>query len=313
VSRATRDRSSIFTLGVVAVAVLGIGSVHGKLADAHQHVKETSDVYVLPPPNEVVLLSLGYRSALVDLLWSHVLVSQGLHTFDKRRFDNLSLFLDAINTLEPTFRDPYLLADALFTFQTSVTPEAEIRKAREVMERGAAALPLDGEVWLTLGQFVAFVAPTSYLSDPKEQEQWRLDGARMLAHAAELGGGNASIQWLALGGASIFHRAGEREAEIAFRRRALAVTDDPELKERIQKQLGVLLGEEQVERDRRRFAKLSEIHKKDLPFIKSITRYHVLGPPIDMAACTGPEHADELGCATTWRAWAERLDEQAPR
>ena len=307
-SRAPADRGWLVTLGVVLASIVGVGSVRARLADVNDHVKETSDVYVLPPPNEVVLLSLGYRSALVDLLWSHVLVSQGLHTFDKRRFDNLALFLDSINALEPTFRDPYLLADALFTFQASTTPEPEIRKAREVMERGTQALPLDGELWLTLGQFVGFVAPSSYLSDAKEQEQWRLDGAKMLARAAELGGGDSSISWRALGGAGIFHRAGQRDAEISFLRRALAVTDDPELKEKVQKQLGALLGEEQNERDLRRVDRFKEVHRKDLPFIKSITRYHVLGPPIDAPFCAGPDRADLPGCATTWKAWAERLD-----
>jgi hypothetical protein len=313
VSRARADLGWLVTAGVMVASIVGVGSVRARLADINEHVKETSDVYVLPPPNEVVLLSLGYRSALVDLLWSHVLVSQGLHTFDKRRFDNLSLFLDSINALEPTFRDPYLLADALFTFQASATPEAEIRKAREVMERGAEALPLDGEVWLTLGQFVGFVAPSSYLSDPKEQDRWREDGAKMLARAAELGGGDSSISWRALAGAGIYHRAGQRDAEINFRRRALAVTDDPELKERLQKQLGALLSEEQNERDRRRVERFAAIHKKDLPFVKSITLYHVLGPPLDPAWCAGPDRIDDPGCATTWKAWAERLDSEPTR
>src|SRR5947208_3150874 len=90
-------------LGAAAV----IGAVHQSVVSTAWHVHETSDLYVLPEPEEVVALSLGYRSALVDMLWAHVLVSQGLHNQEKRRFENLTLYLDTINELEPTFADPY--------------------------------------------------------------------------------------------------------------------------------------------------------------------------------------------------------------
>ncbi|WP_438021286.1 hypothetical protein WMF18_20400 [Sorangium sp. So ce315] len=307
-SRATGVRDALITVALSAVAAVAIGSVRAPAADLEKRVAETSDVYVLPPPDEVVTMSLGYRAALADLLWSHVLVSQGLHTFERRRFENLTLLLDAINALDPTFRDPYLFADALITFQTSTTPREEVLKAREIMERGVQHRPLDGELWLALGQFVAFIAPASYLTDPEEQARWRLDGARMLARAAELGGGDANISWQALGGAGILGRAGEREAQIRFLQRTLAVTDDEELRQSIRAQLDKLLGERAAEGYRRRLDGFSEIWRRDLPFVSKTTML-VLGPPLDPAYCAGGAHADEPRCATTWRAWAERVEQ----
>ncbi|WP_437617506.1 hypothetical protein [Sorangium sp. So ce1151] len=305
--RAGGARDALVTIALSAVAAVAIGSVRAPAADLEQRVAETSDVYVLPPPDEVVTLSLGYRSALADLLWSHVLVSQGLHTFERRRFENLTLLLDAINALDPTFREPYLFADALITFQTSTTPRDEVIKAREIMERGVRHRPLDGELWLALGQFVGFIAPASYLTDPAEKAQWRLDGARMLARAAELGGGDANITWQALGGAGILGRAGEREAQIRFLQRTLAVTDDEELRQQVRAQLDKLLGERAAEGYRRRLDGFSQIWRRDLPFA-SKTAVLVLGPPRDAAYCAGGAHADEPRCATTWRAWAERIE-----
>ncbi|WP_433937530.1 hypothetical protein AB3662_23200 [Sorangium cellulosum] len=307
-SRIAHARDALVTAALSAVAAVAIGSVRAPAADLEKRVAETSDVYVLPPPDEVVTLSLGYRSALADLLWSHVLVSQGLHTFERRRFENLTLLLDAINALDPTFRDPYLFADALITFQTSTTPREEVVKAREIMERGVQHRPLDGELWLALGQFVAFIAPASYVTDPAERTQWRLDGARMLARAAELGGGDANISWQALGGAGILGRAGEREAQIRFLQRTLAVTDDEELRQQIRTQLDKLLGERAAEGYRRRLDGFSEIWRRDLPFVSKTTML-VLGPPRDAAYCAGGAHADEPRCATTWRAWAERIEQ----
>ncbi|MDC0676367.1 hypothetical protein [Sorangium atrum] len=306
-ARLAGAREALVAVALSAAAAVAIGSVRAPAADLAQRVAETSDVYVLPPTDEVVALSLGYRSALADLLWSHVLVSQGMHTMERRRFENLTLLLDAINALDPTFRDPYLFADALITFQTSETPHREVVKAREIMERGVQNRPLDGEIWLALGQFVGFIAPAAYLTDPQEKAQWRLDGARMLARAAELGGGDANISWQALGGAGILGRAGEREAQIRFLQRTLAVTDDEELKQKIRAQLDKLLDARDAEKYRRRLDGFRDLWRRDLPFVSN-TAILVLGPPRDPAYCAGGAHADEPRCATTWRAWAERVE-----
>ena len=239
--------------GVLLTAALLSGSIATgaltlpRLLRGHARVKETSDVYVLPPPDDVVRLSLGYRAALADYLWAHVLVESGLHTFAKRRFEYLTVYLDTINVLDPQFRDPYLMADALITFQAAETPLHEVRKARQIMERGVAARPLDGELWLVLGQFVSYIAPGSYLTDEEEIKRWRQEGAMYLARAAELGGDDSKISWQAIGGVGILHRAGERDAAIRFLKRTMAVTEDEELKQQLGRQLNALLGEEQAD------------------------------------------------------------------
>jgi hypothetical protein len=302
-------RDALVTVGLVAIATVAIGFVRAPAAAVEQHVKQTSDVYLMPPPEQVVTLSMGYRSALADLLWSHVLVSQGLHTMEKRRFENLTRLLDTIIALDPTFRDPYLFADALITFQASTTPREEVLKAREIMERGTKHLPLDGEIWLVLGQFVGFIAPASpgYLRDEEEKKQWRLDGARYLARAAELGGDDANISWQALGGAGILGRAGELSARIRFLERTLATTDDEELQQKLREQLGRLRAERGMSAYEARLDELRKIWRRDLPHVNRKTTLLVLGPPLDPAYCAGGAHANEPRCATTWAAWAERM------
>ena len=298
---------------VLILACIGVvASTLPKLRRGTRRLHETSDVYVLPPPNDVVRLSLGYRAALADLLWSHVLVSQGLHTFEKRRFQHLTVYLDTINALDPQFRAPYLMADALITFQANDTPVEEVRKAREIMERGTAARPLDGELWLVLGQFVGYIAPGSYLTDEQEIKRWRQEGAQMLARAAELGGGDANISWQAIGGAGILHRAGERDAAIRFLRRTLAVTDDDELKDRLQQQLRVLVGEQQADAYKRREARFRQLWRDDVPFASKTTML-LLGPPYDASYCAGGAHHEEERCAHTWREWAERFERGVDR
>lgn len=303
------DPSAIRTAAIALGAALAVALVRAPLFERNRHVQETSDVYGLPPPRELAIASLGYRAALADVLWAHVLVSQGLHTQARRRFDNLTRLLDAINELEPTFRDPYLLADALITFQSNQTPHDEVVKARAIMERGVENRPLDGQLWLALGEFVAFVAPASYLTDPDEQARWRTDGALMLARAAELGGNDANISWQALGGAGILSRAGERDAAIRFLRRTLAVTDDRELKDKIEAQLDALLGERRDGLFRRLEEGVARARHGDLPHVSRM-EYMVVGPPREPAYCAGPAHAEEAACAPTWREWEERTERE---
>lgn len=301
-------RGLLQTLGLALAAALVLATVRGPLFAANARVHEMHDVYALPPPRELVVLSLGYRSALADLLWAHVLVSQGLHTQEHRRYASLIRLLESINELEPTYRAPYQMADALITFQASETPHDEVLQARAIMERGVKNRPLDGGLWLSLGEFVAFVAPGTYLKDPAEQAAWRLDGARMLARAAELSGGDAGIAWQAIGGANLLSRAGERDAEIRFLRRTLAVTEDPELTEKIEAMLGKLLGEEGDERFNRLKEGIRAVRDRDLPQIMQWSEYMVLGPPRDPAYCAGSAHDAEPACAATWREWAERSE-----
>lgn len=305
--RFSQLREGVGTLLAGALAVVGVALTRAPTAATIRLVKETSDVYVLPPTEYLGVLSLGYRSALADGLWAQVLVSQGLHSMEKRHFENLVLLLDAVNELEPTFRPPYLLADALITFQAGEIPHREVVKAREIMERGTKVLPFDAELWLTVGQFTSFIAPSSYLKDPAEQARWREEGAPMLARAAELGAENANISWQALGGAGIYMRAGERDAAIRFLRRTLAVTDDDALRERILAQLTKLLGEELADAYKRRNRSFLELWRRDLQFVTK-NRILVLGPPPDPGRCAGGSHRAEPRCATTWKDWAERQE-----
>lgn len=308
--RAGSAQSSARAVALMVLAAVGVGSVREPLAAIERRVKETSDVYLLPPPEHVVALSLGYRSALADVLWAHVLVSQGFRLVEKRRFENLTRLLDSINELDPTFRDPYLYADALITLQVGATPREEVLKAREILERGVKNRPLDGEVWLALGQFVAYVAP-GYLTDEEERKRWRVDGAKMLARAAELSGPDSDIGWQAIAGAAILARAGERDAAIRFYERALAVADDEELKQHIAGKLSALVADKLAEAHRRREEELRKLWERDVPFV-SRTRFLVLGPPFDAAFCAGGERKADPRCATSWPDWAEKLSRPAP-
>lgn len=304
-----RSSSQTTTIVLVVLAAICIHSVRAQVAAAHATAKEDSDVNLLPPPKEVVVMSLGYRAALADVLWAQVLVTQGLRTMARRRHDTVGELLDTINELDPEFRDPYLWSDALINLQAIATTKEDIEHTRAILERGTRNRPLDPDVWRTAGQFVAFTGPGTLIRDPEQMASWRRDGAKMLARAAELGGDVGFAGWSAVASASILTRQGERDAAIRLLRRTLAVTEDEELRERLLLQLRSLVGQQQEDAYRKRQLELVEISRRDLPFVGKTT-LDILGPPFDTAYCAGGKVELDKRCALTWKEWAAAEDKK---
>src|SRR4051794_2940578 len=110
-------RSNLIALIVIALAALSVNALRPALNERFVAVQVQSDVFALPPPNQVVAMSLGYRSALADLIFSHVLVSTGIHIQEKRRFEFVDKYIETVNELDPKFAAPYRMADGLITLQ----------------------------------------------------------------------------------------------------------------------------------------------------------------------------------------------------
>ena len=316
-----KDRQLITTTVLIGVAVLLVSSVRSDLFQTHKRVRQQQDVYFLPPPKQVKVMSLGYTAAVADMLWAHVMVSQGLHSFERRRFDNLNRLYDTVNELDPTWRTPYVMADALITFQSAKIPLSDVVKARQVLERGTEHLPNDAEIWLNLGQFVSFIAPGSYIepTDPAMAEQWRREGVRYLQRAAELGAGDSNISWQALGGAVILREElGELDASVRYYERVYAITDDPTLRADIEahltrlrrqraNEMQQLAAAAAFERTKARHERFRVLRRHDLPLAERDETL-LLGPSPRPATCAGPGHEDQEECATTWNSWTERFD-----
>lgn len=299
---------TIASVLAIGIAALVIGVVRFRIAEQFHRLKARNDVYALPSPEQTIVMSLGYRSALADLLFAHVLVSYGLHFEEKRRFEFVGNYLDTINALDPKFRRPYRYADTLLTLQPVAPPLESYFKAREILERGLRELPYDAELWSMTGQFIAYLAPAQF-SNEKTKQEWRLAGARTLAHACELVGKNENLPYHCITAARLLSRAGQREAMIQFLERVLTVTDNPEIRNLALGYLEKTVGERERARVEARYRRLRALFDKDLPFV-SKDLWLVLGPPFDAAACAGPGHANEPGCATTWQAWEKLVEGQ---
>ena len=294
-------------LGLVLAAGTAIQVSRAALTPRFLALSETSDVYALPPPDQVVVASLGYRAALADWLFAHVLVWRGLHFEEKRRFEFAADYLDTVVALDPTFREPYYYGDTLIAMQPVKPRQEDYRRARKLLESGLKARPYDTELWLSTGQFLAYVA-APWITDPKEQADWRLAGARILAQACELVGSNENIPYNCITAAGMLTRAGEREATIQFLERLLAVSDDDQIRDMAMRFLQQARGERSQEQVQAREDRLRRAWKSDLPFV-SLTSELVLGPPFAAEKCAG---IGQLGaeCASSWADWRERTNRE---
>ena len=282
-----------------------IGNERARLAESFKQVRSKSDAYLLPQPGQTYIASLGYRSALADLIFGHVLVSYGLHFQDQHLFEFVGEYLDVVNRLDPKFRDPYRFADTLLTMQPVEPPVGSYRKAREILERGTRELPNDQELWSTTGQFLAYLAP-KHLPDEAERQSYREAGARALMRACDLVGSNDAIPYHCITAANLLNQQGDREAVRRFLERVMTVTDDPKIQQLASGYLKRVMGDKAQEQVKARQDAFKQKWQQDLPFAPRI-EIDALGPPFDAATCAGTAR-DGADCVTSWSDWAAGLD-----
>jgi hypothetical protein len=300
---------SVRDLPSLLLILLGTLGIHGwrpGLAADFQAVKARSDAYLLPPIDQTYVASLGYRSALADLIFGHVLVAYGLHFQEKRLFQHVGDYLDVINRLDPQFRDPYRFADTLLTLQPEAPPPDFYRRARQIQERGLKELPNDQELWATAGQFITYLAP-GQLTDPDEKLEYQLAGTRILMRACELIGSNTNIPYHCITAANILNRQGDRVVARQFLQRLRTVSDDPNIQEMAAGYLKNVLGDPEQEEIAARWERFRSRWQSDLPF-SSRAEIDALGPAFDSARCAGSARALTPECVSSWQHWSDTYE-----
>ncbi len=279
---------------LTALALLGIGRVQPALARTTHLVKERDDLYALPPPDELRAVTLGYRSAAVDLLWARMLVGYGTHFEEKSRFPDVTHYLDAILVLEPDYRPAYRYADTLLFYHPGGVADAnDVATIRVYMNRAFAARPFDGPLWLQYGQFLAFTA-VSVMPD-NQRDSLQAEGARLMVRGVELGGDTSRI----LSVATMLDRNGARAAAIDGLRRSYALTDDPKTRDQIATRLASLEGTAQRDEAERAMKRVETRWRQDFDFL-SRGEYLLIGPVVDRLGCVGPSEALRSECAVDW-------------
>lgn len=275
------------TLGLLAAAGGALAYSQPRLASVYDQTKAVEDVYAIPDPTLLKVLSLGHRSALADYLFATTLVTTGRHFVARTIFTQQDAYLEAVLALEPEYHDVYMFADSLLTISTVELPAENFRIARNIQERGLALFPDDSDLWMSAGQFVAYFAPPR-LPASENASEWRQAGAKMVQHACEIWPFPNQLPVSCLGSAGILSKLGETAAAIHSLERLVALTEDEEIRTRAAKQLEGLLGEQAREAFRQRSGELERERAEDLPSA-SRTLYQLIGPARDPVRCLSRE------------------------
>jgi hypothetical protein len=287
-------------------SLAGLVATQPVLARTTHEVTARDDTFLFPPPAGLHAATLGWDAAVVDLLWADLLVVNGMHFAEHRDFKDIPKYLDAILELEPTYPPAYKYLTTLLAYRPMQGTEDDVRKARAYMERGTRERPTDAEVWMEHGEFMAFIAP-SFLHDDAEKQAWRVDGARAMGHAVELGGNPDR----ALTAATLLTRGGDTRGTVAFLRRAYAMTEGSST-EAIHAQIGERLAMLQESALRERadatFHAIDERRRRELRGV-DLGLYLLLGPAPDVFGCIGIDGYGGPGCMRPecCRSWDDAL------
>ena len=203
-----------------------------------------------------------------------------------RYFDGI-LALDEDHPLAYEFLDTILVVAKT---GSAATPD-DVRTARAYFERGTRERPADSRLWLTYGQFLAFLAP-SFLTDPDEKDRYKHDGALAIMHAVDLGADADR----SLAASSILGKTGESKAVISQLQRAYALTDNPDTRQQISLKLQRLQASTDTEDA---VAKVEYDWRTNYSFV-SRNAALLMGPTRDTASCAGPASSREPRCAGDW-------------
>lgn len=289
----------IGAIGVACICAALIAFVQPGLAQSIHKVRQRDDVFLLPPPNQLRAMTLGYRAAATDLLWADFILEYGLHWQEKRAFPDATRYADGILALEPDFPTIYHYVDTILVYGPVGGTADDARKARHYLERGTQERPYDAEVWLQYGQFIAFLAP-SFLKDEHEIERWRIEGATALTRAVELG---ADAQ-RSLAATTLLRRAGKQQESAEHLSRAYALTDDADVREQILLRINAMRGqalkgfEDQAE-GLRATAIVEQEWRSRYGFL-SRSQALLIGPSRSPTACAGPSSFERAECARDW-------------
>jgi hypothetical protein len=231
------------------------------------------DLYYLPPPNELILFSLGHRSALADLVWLKALVYFGDELNRRGHVANLFRYADAVLALDDQFVRAYRWVASAAIYRTGDVTVDDVRRAIRYLERAARLFPDDPELAWDLGATYAYELVPMLPVGPAREEARR----KSLAHLEMAALHGAGPAWLGLQTASQLNSLGRKEQAVQHLQDLYAVTTDPAIKEQLGLRLAALQTEAYVEAMRAADSELETNRKRDFPYLNT-SLYLVVGP-----------------------------------
>jgi len=249
---------------------------------AREHAASTQtyeDIYYLPPPSWLPVLSLGYQSALLDLLWIRALVYVGDEFGHAGAMRYVFDYTESMLVLEPDFEPTYHWIASAGLYQTAEITRDDLLRTVALLERGVERLPNSGQLQWDLGATLAFES-SPFAIDDAERDEWRLQGLEHLMIATRLG---AAPPWMALSSASMLMRVGANERAVEHLEEMYATIDDVAVRDSIAARIADLRGESYSAAFIDEADALEDARRREFPYAHP-HMYFLVGsrPPIDV-------------------------------
>jgi hypothetical protein len=255
-----------------------IGGIYSLRSRSMQHYLATrtyEDIYYLPPPTWLQVMSLGYRRALAQFIWRSALIYFGDEFENRGAVKHVFNYGDAMLALDPDFKRVYRWVGVAGVYTPTGSPPEFIERAIDVLRRGVERFPDDGRLAWDAGATIAYeLLPNLPKSDPRRERLSAEANDYMLA-AARLGAGPP---WLVLTNATALRKLGEKDRELRHLEEMYAIVRDPRVKAQIEVRLAQLRSEAYAEAFRRANEEFEERRRKEFPYLPSTLYFFVADP-----------------------------------
>jgi len=224
-----------WVMTTLAIAALGasVWALRRAAFAQHRAGQRYEDLYYLPAPAWLPVLSLGYRQALADVIWIRSLVYFGEELGQRGRVKYVFAYTDAVLALDPDLRSAYSWVPTAAIYRPGAATMVDGLRAAEYLERAVARWPDDGELQWDLGSLLRFELVPAELDRVKKRALLER-AAPHLEAAARLGAGPP---WLALDNVDLLNKLGRVEQSIRKLEEMHGTVQDEELRREIETRL----------------------------------------------------------------------------
>ena len=235
------------------------------------------DIYYLPPPAWLQVMSLGHRRALADLIWLRALIYFGDEFENRGAVKHVFNYSESMLALDPDFRRVYRWVGVAGVYTPTGSPPEFIERAIGILRRGVERFPNDGELAWDAGATITYELLPNLPKDDPDRARWKAEGDDYMMTAARLGAGPP---WLVLTNATSLRKLGEKDRELRHLEEMFMVISDPDIKAQIETRLAQLRDEAYAEAFRSVNEEFEQRRMKEFPYIPP-TLYFFVADPID--------------------------------
>jgi hypothetical protein len=241
------------------------------------------DIYYLPPPEWLQVMSLGHRRALADLIWLRALIYFGDEFANRGAVKHVFNYGESMLALDPDFRRVYRWVGVAGVYTPTGSPPEFIERAVDVLRRGAERFPDDGPLAWDTGATITYELLPNLPKDDPDRERLRAEGNEYMMTAARLGAGPP---WLVITNATTLRKLGEKDRELRHLEEMYAIVRDPGVKAQIEIRLSQLRNEAYAEAFRSANEEFEQRRLEEFPYMPP-TLYFFVADPVQSAAGLG--------------------------